>query len=192
MFAKRCVSKFNNILFYFLNRNSFGYLSSSATVLRLLRIDGRQNIYIGHRVVIQKLTWLAAEPLTASDSCRLQIKDGAIIGNMNHIYATRSVVIEEDVLTADKVYISDCAHSYQDISKPIWRQPINQLSDVVIGRGAWLGENVCIIGAKVGRGSVIGANSVVTQDIPDFCVAVGAPARVVKRYNMETKQWEVI
>lgn len=175
-----------------MNRHAYAFLSPSATVMRLLRIDGKQNIHIGNRVVIQKFTWLAAEPLSGSHSCRLQIKDGAVIGNMNHIYATHSIVIEEDVLTADKVYISDCAHSYQDILRPIWKQPVKQLNEVIIGRGAWLGENVCVIGAKVGRGCVIGANSVVTKDIPDYCVAVGAPARVVKKYNTENKLWEII
>lgn len=69
-------------------------------------------------------------------------------------------------------------------------QPIKQLNHVRIGEGAWLGENVCIIGASVGKQSVIGANSVVSKDIPDYCVAVGAPAIIVKRYNFDKNQWE--
>jgi acetyltransferase-like isoleucine patch superfamily enzyme len=49
---------------------------------------------------------------------------------------------------------------------------------------------VSIIGANVGKNSVIGANSVVTSDIPDYSVAVGAPAKVIKRFNQDTKRWE--
>ena len=95
-------------------------------------------------------------------------------------------------MTADKVYISDNLHGYEDIHTPIHRQPIVQNGTVEIGEGSWLGENVCVIGANVGKHCVIGANSVVTRNIPDYSVAVGVPARVVKRYNFETKLWEKV
>ena len=191
MLFKRITARLRRALFYAFNRRCFGHLSKSSDVRQLLRIDGKKNIFIHDRVVIQRQTWLAAEPLTGN-ACRLTIGNGAVIGHFNHIYATRSVTIEQDVLTADKVYISDCTHSYRDVGTPIVRQPVRQLAGVVIGRGAWLGENVCVIGASVGRGCVIGANSVVTTDIPDYSVAVGAPAKVVKRYNQETQTWEKI
>ena len=61
---------------------------------------------------------------------------------------------------------------------------------VEVGDGSWLGENVCILSASVGRNSVIGANSVVTRDIPDFCVAVGAPALIIRHYNHKSRTWE--
>lgn len=160
--------------------------------MKLLRVDGKRNIHIKRNVIVQKQTWLAAVPLTGVQECKLVINEGAIIGNFNHIYSSSSIVIEADVLTADKVYISDCAHHYEDVATPVCKQPIKQLKEVVIGRGAWLGENVCVIGASVGKGSVVGANSVVLSDIPDFCVAVGSPAKVIKRYNEETKEWEKI
>lgn len=164
----------------------------TANVQSLLRVDGPENILIGAEAIVQQGTWLAAVPLTGAPTCQLRIGKGAVIGNLNHIYATRSIIIEDEALTADKVYISDCAHGYEDVNTAILKQNIVQLKDVVIGRGAWLGENVCVIGASVGRGSVVGANSVVTHDIPDYCVAVGAPAKVIKRYNHTTKQWERI
>ena len=68
-----------------------------------------------------------------------------------------------------------------DINTPIKEQDISIVSPVVIGEGSWLGENVCVCGASIGKHCVIGANSVVTNDIPDYCVAVGAPARVIKK-----------
>ena len=92
----------------------------------------------------------------------------------------------------NKVYISDNLHSYADLSKPIIEQPIKQLKKIRIGEGSWIGENVCVIGASIGKHCTIGANSVVTHDIPDYSVAVGAPARVVKRYNEMTQKWEKI
>jgi len=63
-------------------------------------------------------------------------------------------------------------------------------SCVHIGEGTWLGTNVVIVGSiSVGKQCVIGANSVVTKDIPDYSVAVGIPAKVIKRYDFEQQQW---
>ena len=87
------------------------------------------------------------------------------------------------------MYISDNLHGYKDIKTPIWKQPIVQNRDVEIGEGSWIGENVCILGVHIGKHCVIGANSVVTHDIPDYSVAVGSPAKVIKRYDFENNQW---
>ena len=106
-------------------------------------------------------------PLTGEPSCRLEIGKGTALGNFNHIYVTNSVIIEDKVLTADKVYISDNVHDYSNVNQPIIDQPIKQRGKVRIGEGSWLGENVCVIGASVGKHCVIGANCVVTKDIPD-------------------------
>lgn len=153
-----------------------------------LKIDGASNISIGNRVHIGYKAWLAANPLTGVKAS-LSIGEGTQVGNFCHIYATGELSIGKKVLIADKVYISDNLHGYQNISVAILEQPIRQLPGVVIGDGAWLGEHVCIIGASVGKGSVIGANSVVLKDIPDYCVAVGSPARIVKRYDRVSQEW---
>jgi len=154
-----------------------------------LKIEGCSNIVIGNRVNIEYKTWLAAVPHTGSLTCKLVIGNGTSIGHFNHIYATSRIVIGENVLTADKVYISDNLHSYDNINLPISKQPIKQVKEVYIGDGTWLGENVCIIGSSIGKGCVIGANSVVTKDIPDYCVAVGSPARIIKRYDTTSETW---
>lgn len=160
-------------------------------ILRPLAIDGKKNIDLGEHVIIQEQSWLAAVPLT-DKTANLKIGDNCIIGHFNHIYATQSIVLENHVLTADKVYITDNLHQYSDPNTPIILQPIKQINPVRIGEGSWLGENVCVIGANIGKHCVIGANSVVTHDIPDYSVAVGVPAKVIKTYNFKTQQWETI
>jgi acetyltransferase-like isoleucine patch superfamily enzyme len=73
-------------------------------------------------------------------------------------------------------------HAFDDRTRAILDQGITRVAPVEIGDGAWLGQNVVIgPGVRVGRGAVVGANSVVLHDVPDFEVAVGAPARVVER-----------
>lgn len=61
---------------------------------------------------------------------------------------------------------------------------------VVIGDGSWLGKNVVVIGnVSIGKNCVIAANSVVTKDVPDYSIAAGIPARVIKRYDFDRKEW---
>lgn len=146
-------------------------------------------ISIGDDVEILHFSLLAATQQTGEPSVTLAIGDGCRLGANNHIYATRSITLGRRVLTAGNVYISDNTHSYADPDTPILAQPVRQLRPVTIGDGAWLGINVCVIGASVGRGAVVGANSVVTRDIPDYSVAVGSPARVVKRLDPQTGRW---
>lgn len=185
----RFFNKIRYIIWYYINRRKFAFLSNSARLQKDIRIDGKGGIELKDGVVIQRGSWIASVPLTGKTASLLCIGANSVIGNYNHIYATSSIIIENDVLTADKVYISDCSHSYEDVNIPIIKQQIKQLSNIVIGQGAWIGENVCIIGASVGRNSIIGANSVVTHNIPDYCVAVGIPARVIKKYNFHKNIW---
>lgn len=171
---------------------SFRHFGKKSLILCPLQINGKKNISVGDHVVVGEHSWLAAMPLTDNDKPQLIFGNKCAIGHFNHIYATSEIIFEDSVLTADKVYISDNLHSYADVSKPIIEQPIKQLKKIRIGEGSWIGENVCIVGASIGKHCTIGANAVVTKDIPDYCVAVGAPAHVVKRYNERTQKWEKI
>ena len=95
---------------------------------------------------------------------------------------TTSVEIGDDVFTGHHVYITDANHGYEDPNVPIGRQ-FAPPRPVVVGAGSWLGHGTVVLpGAHVGRHVVVGAGSVVTGTIPDFSVAVGNPARVIRRY----------
>lgn len=188
MIVSSVLSKIIAIVSKFRYKRKLLHCGKNVTI-RKADISGPHNITIDDNVYIGSYGWLFAIPLTGS-ICSLRIKKGCSIGRFCHICATNSIVIDENVLIAERVYLTDNLHAYEDINIPIIKQPIIQKKEVVIGEGSWLGENVCIIGAKIGKHSVIGANSVVTHDIPDYCVAVGAPAKIIKRYNFEKKEWE--
>lgn len=187
---KRICNLLYSRFFRFFFKKHFLFFGEKSNVIFPLSIDGMENISIGNHVYVAYKTWLAAVPLTGAEKCELIIGDGTNIGNFNHIYATRSIIIGNNVLTADKVYISDNLHGYEEITVPIMKQPIKQIGNVIIGDGTWLGENVCVIGAKIGKNCVIGANSVVNKDIPDYCVAVGTPAKIIKRYCIDNQEWK--
>ena len=184
----RILNKIKIKIFHFYYHPKLKYLGDNVKIISPLQIDGTENISIGNNSVIQYKTWLAAVELTGQKPI-LHIGKDVAIGRFNHIYATGSIVIEENVLSADKVYISDNLHSYEDISIPIMNQKIRQVNHVVIGSGSWIGENACIIGAKIGKNCVIGANSVVTKDVPDYCIVVGIPSKIIKRYDQLLKKW---
>ena len=188
------VSKFRSTIYYALGywyyKAIFGKLGSRSMIkTRGLRLEFPGNIFIGNRVFISTNAWLAASPHVNTHP-KLVIKDGVNIGRYNQIYSTSSIIIEENVLIADRVFISDSAHGSQDISLPIMYQKITTKGAMVIGKGTWIGINVAIIGASVGKNCVIGANSVVTKNIPDYCIVSGSPAVIIKRFNTDTKHWE--
>jgi acetyltransferase-like isoleucine patch superfamily enzyme len=178
-----------SVLFYRTLKPFFGKLGSGSRIIRPLRIVGARYMYVEANATIQVGAYVAVLK-THTQPPELRIGEGAMIGNHAHIICTRRIVVGRQALIADRVYISDNSHEYTNISRPILAQGLRQLADVEIGDGAWIGENVCIIGSRIGRNSVVGANSVVVRDIPDHCVATGAPAAIIKRYCHDTNSWQ--
>lgn len=179
---------FLSVLFYRLLAPLFGAFGRGVRVVYPLRIWGARHIALGDNVTIEYGSYIAVLPQQGR-TARLVVGRGSQIGNHVHIICTSRIAIGQDVLMADRVYLSDNLHAYQDVSRPVLHQGLKQVGEVEIGDGAWIGENACIVGARVGKGSVIGANAVVTRDIPDYCVAVGAPAVVIRRYDPGQHAW---
>jgi acetyltransferase-like isoleucine patch superfamily enzyme len=112
----------------------------------------------------------------------VRIGDRCLIGKGSGIVGHFSIEIGDDVWTGHHVYITDQNHGYEDVSRPISLQTQPERS-VVVGDGSWLGHGTIVLpGARIGRHVAVGANSVVTGELPDFCVAAGVPARVLRQY----------
>jgi acetyltransferase-like isoleucine patch superfamily enzyme len=184
----RAAARLRRLWFALRYRGSFAKLGRGAFLQSPFRIDGAAGIRLGEGSVMQRGGWLYC---LARDGrpARIEIGCGCVFGFNNHITAIESVRIGDLVLTANNVYISDNLHGYEDISKPIMQQPLRVKGPVEIGSGSWLGENAAVIGVRIGRNCVIGANAVVTHDIPDYCVAVGIPARVIRHYDPLRQAW---
>lgn len=142
-------------------------------------ITGERYISIGTDVNIATGAWLSAIPIDENTPA-LVVGSGCQIGRFCHIIAVRELVLGDSVLIADKVYISDNVHTFADPAIPILVQPVAFRQKVVIGDGAWIGENVCIIGASIGKGSVVAAGAVVLSDMPERCLIAGVPAKIIK------------
>ena len=187
---KRIIRYIYRQLFRVLFSSKFKKFGNKTSIISPDYIQGEAYISLGDHVVINSMAWLLA--FKQEDKPHLSINDNVSIGRFFHIVALKSVVIEKNVLIADKVYISDNIHGYEDIKTPIIEQAIVFKKEVIIGENSWIGENVSIIGAQIGRHCVIGANSVVTQDIPDYSIAVGSPAKVIKQYDFEKQKWQAL
>jgi acetyltransferase-like isoleucine patch superfamily enzyme len=170
---------------------SFRDFGRGARVIWPLRIVGSRFVRLEDGVTLQYGAYIAVLR-TCADAPQLNIGSGTQVGNYSHIICTRKIDIGPRVLIADRVYIADNLHSYKDIGRPVMDQPLRQLENVSIGAGSWIGENVCIVGCTIGKNSVIGANSVVTRDIPDYCVALGCPAVPVKRFCQDRGEWRKV
>ncbi len=116
-----------------------------------------------------------------------------------HITAMESVKIGKNVLLASKIYISDCSHGTyvgdENDSSPtsIPKERKMYSKPVVIEDNVWLGEFVSVLpGVTIGKGTIVGANSVVSRNLPPNVIAVGTPAKPIKKYNFETQNWEKI
>ncbi len=112
----------------------------------------------------------------------VSIGDRTVIGRGSHIVGHFSIDIGDDIQTGPYVYITDENHVYRDPDVPIGQQWPED-APVRIGSGSWLGAGVVVLpGASIGCHVTVGAGSVVTGPLPDHCVAIGAPARVIRRY----------
>jgi acetyltransferase-like isoleucine patch superfamily enzyme len=111
----------------------------------------------------------------------ITVGDRCLFGKGSGIVGHLEIVIGDDVWTGHHVYITDQNHGYADLDLPISRQVMPE-RPISIGSGSWLGHGTVVLpGATIGRHVVVGANSVVTGDLPDNCVAAGVPARVIKK-----------
>lgn len=120
------------------------------------------------------------------------------LGDNVHIAAASKVTLGNHVLIASHVFITDCSHGIYTSAVPTTNPsldiPNNReivAQETKIGNHVWIGENVVIlIGVTIGDGCIIGAGAVVTKDIPNNCIAVGNPAKIIKKYNSTTNMWE--
>ena len=150
------------------------------------RMQGHRHIRIQGRFVAMERNQILA--LEAHGEARfdptLILGNNVSMENDCHVAAAFHVEIQDDVLMASGVYVSDHSHggtAAADLALPPNERAIVSKGPVVIEAQVWLGENVCVLpGVRIGRSSIIGANSVVTRDIPPRSVAVGAPARVIR------------
>ncbi len=191
-FRVRITRRLRQLWFRVWHSRRYGYCGGGAFVDRPFLLTGPSHMRIGAGVHIWP--WARIEAIAGGASGTLiEIDEGTSIQPFLHIGAASGVKIGRNCLFASHVYITDHDHDWRDGAIPALLQKTLIASPVAIGDGVWLGERVCVLkGVTIGDGAIVGAGSVVTKDIPARCIAVGSPARVVKRWNDETREWESV
>jgi len=162
---------------------SFG--EGSAICFPVTALYGERYIRLGTQTIIGPHATLSAgvspEHVLERETV-VSIGDRCLIGRGSGIVAHESVEIGDDVFTGHHVYVTDANHGYEDVNVPIGKQ-FAAPRPVRIGAGSWLGHGTIVLpGSTIGRHVVVGAGAVVTGELPDLSVAVGNPARVIRRY----------
>lgn len=144
------------------------------------------NVSIGHNVEMFPLITYHGEEYSPN----IIIGNNVIIGDYNRFACKDNITIEDDVLFAAYVHITDHSHEYRDPSLSIIEQGVFEKGPIRIGKGSWIGLRCSILsGVTIGEHCVIGAGSIVTKDIPSYSIAVGTPARVIKKYDFHAGVW---
>lgn len=160
-------------------------------------LRGRRHIKLGEGMTCGRGCRFEAYP-PSHEGVVLTIGKNVQINDYVHITASESVVLEDRVLLASRIYISDTSHGdYASEVAGVQSHPDSTAKDrplqtkpVLIKENAWLGEGVCVLpGVTIGRNVVVGANSVVTKDIPDNTIVAGNPARPIKQWDAASERW---
>jgi acetyltransferase-like isoleucine patch superfamily enzyme len=170
-----------NLVFTLVARGSFAAWGPGSKIGRGAKLVSPHLVDVGAGVFIGEQAWLNAKDDRGDGKATLFVGNGTYIGRFVQINAWRSVVIGDEVMIADRVFISDANHHVTASDVPIKKQGDSFLGAVTLHNGCWIGIGAVILpGVTVGHNSMVAANSVVTEDVPDRCVAGGIPARVIR------------
>ena len=147
------------------------------------------HVHIGHGARIEALTgWHGGQRF----SPELEIQDDVGIGQNGTIGCANKVVIGRHTIISYDVTITDNDHAYEEIGVPVMLQPLI-VKKTIIGENCFIGSGAKLLaGTVLGTQCIVGANSVVRGEFPDYCVIVGAPARAIRRYSAQSGSWERI
>lgn len=164
----------------------FGEIRFPSYMGKPIFLKGTKKIFIGKRVRIFPNIRLETHGLNG----KIKIEDNVAIAQNVHITSASNLVIGKNTTILANTFITNIDHNYHVIDQHILEQAYD-VKETEIGENCFIGFGVAIqAGTHLGKQCVVGANSVVRGVFPDYCVIVGAPARIVKTYNQVTKEWE--
>lgn len=164
-----------------LHKRRFAALGSKSYFLQPIYLAGTKYMEIGvgtgfwHHARVEVIDEWNGEKFTP----HLKVGNDVLIGQDCHITCADSIVIEDEVLISSGVFITDLSHITSNLDVPVIQQGLTT-KPVKIGQGAFIGKDCLIMpGVTLGKHCVVGANAVVTKDVPDFATVAGVPAKVI-------------
>ena len=175
----------------------FKLKNKSVAVGKNIILRNPQYISCGKDVVIgdesKLLCWDSYGEEQYNNLPEIQIGDNFHATRNFTVQCAQKVVIGRDVLVASNVFIIDYNHGLNPLTMSYLENPLIRGGGVFVDDGVWIGNNVIVLpNVHIGKKSIIGAGSVVTKDIPEYCIAVGNPAKVVKKFDIKEKKWKQV
>lgn len=172
-------------LYSFWIKQAIPNIAKSAKILPDCTLKGGEYIQMGEYTKFGRHGILTAWKLNENNTPQITIGSRCNFGDFNHITASNSIVIGDDVLTGRWVTITDNNHgsiTHEHLSMPPLKRPVVSKGPVEIGNRVWIGDKATILsGVKIGEGAVVAANAVVTKDVPAFSMVAGNPAKIIKQ-----------
>lgn len=167
-------------------KSEFKSFGKKSVVDRPLTLRGGKYISIGKNVLIGRHIVITAWDNTGLEKKpELIIEDNVEIGDYSHITCANKITICSGVLTGKRILITDNSHgefSLEQLRIDPKLRPVISKGPVYIGKNVWIGEKASIMpGVTVGEGAIIGANAVVTKDVPPYTLVAGTPAKIIKQ-----------
>lgn len=187
---KRIYLSLGRRIWYIINKPAFRKLGKNVVVKKALIITRpfvsiHNNVFIYYHARIEGIQTYEGVTFTPN----IILDDFCTIQQNLHLTCAQKVYIGKNTAIAANVTITDVHHPYEDINLPIERQKI-KVNPVTIGDDCKIYNNSVILpGTTIGKHCTIGANSIVSGTIPDYSVVTGAPAKIIKRYCFERKEW---
>lgn len=175
-----------------LYRPSFASMGEGSVILLPRWIHNKKQIEVGRKCVIGRFAVFNAVREYAGKryNPRIVLKDNVYIGGYSQLHCMDSLILDSGVVLSEHVYISDIAHGFDPEKGLILEQELESKGPVYIGENTFIGYGVSVLpGVSLGKHCIVGTRSVVTRSFPDYSMVAGSPARLIKKYCLETKTW---
>lgn len=185
---RRQLIKKKNTLYLKWLKKQFAHFGEGSSISHILNLGGAEFISIGENVHFGEYCVLEAIP--ENKKPEITVGDNSRIGDFAHLGAVDFIHIGKNVYTGRYILINDHSHGspeerFSDI--PPFNRKLYSKGGITIEDNVWIGDKVAILsGVTIGKGAIIGANSVVTKDIPAFSIAAGSPARIIKNGDSDS------
>lgn len=183
------ISKVINRIKWIFSSKTLKHIGKNSHVEENFSIIGGQFIDIGNNFSSGKNLKIHAFEIDDSKKPRIVIGNDVTITDNCYLSAAGEIKIADGTLLGENTFICDNFHggnTFEELETPPNERKITYKGSVNIEENVWTGRNVCIMpGVSIGKGSIIGANAVVTHDIPPYSIAVGAPARIIRNVKKD-------
>lgn len=169
---------------------AYAAFGDGSLVVPPARVENPEQISVGAGVLIHEHAWLLVRSAAPDPPAHLVIADRTVFGRFAKVVCFGSVTIGADVILAERVYISDVEYEAGPGDVHPDHRPLTTPRPVTVEPGVFLGVGAIVKpGVTIGAQAYIGAGAIVTEDVPPRSVAVGDPARVIRRYDPDTDRW---